>query len=210
LNYWEGLDNIDREWASHRWQNILSEYGEAKPFFMHNLREESSVTEYLIQKYWMNIHTKGEKINILNSGLSFWSVPFAAEKNAAAIHTYDMCPLAEKLSWIANKQYSAIHTHHKINTVFDTDRIELDAGVWINTSCEHTYPVHDIIPKGATCVLSGNNLKKRGHINLINSLMQLKVQANLSKIESQEVMVFDYEDELGKREYEQFIIIGKK
>ena len=51
---------------------------------------------------------------------------------------------------------------------------------------------------------------KRGHINLINSLMQLKVQANLSKIESQEVMVFDYEDELGKREYEQFIIIGKK
>ena len=94
--------------------------------------------------------------------------------------------------------------------MFDTDSIELDADVWINTSCEHTYPVNDIIPKGATCVLSGNNLKKRGHINIINSLMQLKVQAQLSKIQEEKTLVLDYEDELGKRQYEQYMIIGIK
>tara|TARA_B100000212_G_scaffold312250_1_gene264440 strand:+ start:411 stop:1043 length:633 start_codon:yes stop_codon:yes gene_type:complete len=210
LNYWEGLDEVDQKWAGFRWQNILSEYGEANPFFLHDMREQASREEFLIQKFWMSIHTRDQKVNILNSGLGFWSVPFAAEKNAKSIHTYDMCPLAEKLSWIANKTYSSIHTHHKINTVFDTDSIELDADVWINTSCEHTYPVNDIIPKGATCVLSGNNLKKRGHINLINSLMQLKVQAQLSKIQEEKTLVLDYEDELGKRQYEQYMIIGIK
>lgn len=210
MNYWKGLSEHDQQWASHRWQNILTEYGNANPYFIDNLRDQSSLIEYLIQKYWMDVHTRDQKINILNSGMNFWSVPFAAEKNAKEIHTYDMCPLTERLSWIANKSYSAIHTHHRINTIFDVDLIELDADVWINTSCEHTYPAHDIIKKGATCVLSGNNLKKRGHINLINSLDQLKIQSSLSKIIKEDTLLFDYEDEIGKRQYEQYIIIGIK
>jgi hypothetical protein len=64
--------------------------------------------------------------------------------------------------------------------------------------------------KNKLCVMSGNNLTKRGHINLINSIEELKEQCQLSKIINEDVMEFEYEDELGKRTYQQFFIIGIK
>ena len=64
--------------------------------------------------------------------------------------------------------------------------------------------------KGKICVMSGNDLTKRGHINLIKSLDELKEQCDLSEIINEDVMEFEYEDDLGKRTYNQFFIIGVK
>ena len=58
------------------------------------------------------------------------------------------------------------------------------------------------------CVMSGNNLTKRGHINLIKSMDHLKEQCQLREIINEDVIDFEFEDELGKRKYQQFFLIG--
>ena len=66
------------------------------------------------------------------------------------------------------------------------------------------------VAEGKMCVMSGNNLTKRGHINLINSMDQLKEQCQLSTVLNEDVMDFKYEDDLGERTYQQFFLIGIK
>ena len=78
--------------------------------------------------------------------------------------------------------------------------------MWINTSCEHCYPMGDMIPKNKLSVMSGNNLNKPGHINLISSLDELKQQCNFSKIIDEDVMTFEEDEE----KYFQYFVIGVK
>jgi len=64
----------------------------------------------------------------------------------------------------------------------------------------------DIIPENQLCVVSGNNLNKPGHINLITSLEELKQQCDFSKVIDEDVMIFE-ED---KEKYFQYFLIGVK
>ena len=94
--------------------------------------------------------------------------------------------------------------------IFDRELLDVSADIWINTSCEHSYYMKDIIPTGKLCVLSGNDCSKRGHINLINSVDQLINQTGLSSILFTDTMQFNFEDDMGKQEYNQYFAIGIK
>ena len=140
----------------------------------------------------------------------FFSVPLAYEKGAKKISLYDLDPTTRDISNWINGVYKPEFNHHIVNTTFDYDMMDQSADVWINTSCEHSYPMKDILPSGKLCVMSGNGLTKRGHINLINSIEELKEQCELSLVIDEDEIVFQYEDELGKRDYSQYMIIGIK
>lgn len=187
---------------------IFSHY--TKPWFFENFKEQIALSEFKINKYWSErIDLIEKSVNILNSGFGYYSVPLCYEKGASNISLYDMDPTTKDVSWRINKPYEPEFNHNLLNTTFDYDKIK-EADIWINTSCEHSYPMKDILPNGKLCVMSGNNLTKRGHINLINSLEELKNQCELSSVTDEDEMIFEYEDELGKRNYSQYIIIGIK
>ena len=197
--------------------------------YFENLHEQMSISEYKIQKWWASkIDLIGKKVNILNSGVGFYSVPFCFEKGAVLVKTYDMCPITRSLAWRINQSY---HTewdenkqdqinyyHRQLDIVFDKIKHFDDnkapdedyADVYINTSCEHSYYMRDIIPDGTIAVLSGNNLTKRGHINRIQSVKQLIDQGGITKVMFRGEILLDHTDELGYRNYSQFFVIGKK
>ena len=75
---------------------------------------------------------------------------------------------------------------------------------------EHNYPMGDIIPKGTMCIMSSNNLRKRGHINPVNSLVEFKEQLNLSNFIDMDAINFSFEDDEGERKYEQYFVMGIK
>lgn len=192
------------------------------PWFDDIIEEQKTVAEFKIQKYWADkIDLIDKDINILNSGVGFYSVPFCYQMGANSVYLYDMDPTTEEISWQINSRYQDRHfIHNRKNITFEYEMIRgcgktinTSADVFINTSCEHSFPMAnllDTIAEDKTCVMSGNNLTKRGHINLINSIDQLKEQCQLSRIFYEDEMQFDYEDDLGKRTYQQFFIIGIK
>jgi hypothetical protein len=180
------------------------------PWFYENMKDQTHVREFEIQKYWANkIDCVNKTVAILNSGFGFYAVPFAFEKAAKYVTCYDMDPTTHDVSWWIHNRHKPNFNHVQLNTTFDEKGIN-KAHIYINTSCEHSYYMKDLLPKGAMCVMSGNNLTKRGHINLIESCEHLQEQCELSEIINEDVMEFDYEDELGKRTYQQFFIIGRK
>ena len=185
-----------------------------KPWLYGNVKEQTDKIEYIIQKYWANkVNMINKSVAIFNSGFGFYSVPFCSEKGAQYIRLYDMDPTTKEISWYLNERYKPNFDHKLLNITFDYEEVFDDAHIYINTSCEHSYPMGELLKekaKGKLCVMSGNNLTKRGHINLIDSIDMLKEQCQLSKIYNEDVMEFDYEDELGKRKYKQFFIIGVK
>ena len=189
------------------------------PWFDDFVAEQQTHTEFVIQKYWADkIDLIDKDVNILNSGIGYYSMPFCYERGARTVHTYDMDPTVSKLSWMINvniyrtRKENPDFMHHIRNITFDYDNVRY-ADVFINTSCEHSYPMATALAKVAEdkmCVMSGNNLTKRGHINLINSMDQLKEQCQLSTVLNEDVMDFKYEDDLGERTYQQFFLIGIK
>lgn len=185
-----------------------------KPWLYGNVKEQTDKIEYIIQKYWANkVNMINKSVAIFNSGFGFYSVPFCSEKGAQYIRLYDMDPTTKEISWYLNERYKPNFDHKLLNLTFDYEEVFDDAHIYINTSCEHSYPMGELLEekaKGKLCVMSGNNLTKRGHINLIDSIDVLKEQCQLSKIYNEDVMEFNYEDELGKRKYKQFFIIGVK
>ena len=185
-----------------------------KPWLYGNVKEQTDKIEYIIQKYWANkVNMINKSVAIFNSGFGFYSVPFCNEKGAQYIRLYDMDPTTKEISWYLNERYKPNFDHKLLNITFEYEEVFDDAHIYINTSCEHSYPMGELLEekaKGKLCVMSGNNLTKRGHINLIDSIGVLKEQCQLSKIYNEDVMEFDYEDELGKRKYKQFFIIGVK
>ena len=181
-----------------RIQRIIDETRWHYPYMWPSISSQVSLTEFKIQKWWASkIDLIDKTVNIFNSGFGFYSVPFAKEKGAKKIYTYDMCPTMSEL--ISGS------THFQSNFIFIPEDIE-DADVWINTSCEHCYPMGDIIPENQLCVVSGNDLNKPGHINLITSLDELKQQCNFSKIIDEDVMIFEEDEE----KYFQYFVIGVK
>ena len=189
------------------------------PWFDDFIAEQQSHTEFLIQKYWADkIDLIDKDVNILNSGIGYYSLPFCYERGARTVHTYDMDPTICTLAWQVNipiyrtKKKDPECMHHTKNITFEYDNLR-HADVFINTSCEHSYPMATALDEraeGKMCVMSGNNLTKRGHINLINSMDQLKEQCQLSTVLNEDVMEFKYEDDLGERTYQQFFLIGIK
>ena len=185
--------------------------------YYDNLFEQMSKTEFIIQHWWADkIDLIGKDVNILNSGVGFYSVPMCFEKGAHKVRTYDMCPVTDKLAWRINKPYrnedlsSTInYSHHNLDVTFDCDMFE-SADVYINTSCEHSFPMKEVIPDNSYVVLSSNNLTKRGHINKIESTRDLIKQAGITEVHFKHEQVFDFEDDLGFRNYKQFFVIGKK
>lgn len=186
--------------------------------YYENLFEQMEPIEYEIQKWWANkIDLIDKEVAILNSGVGFYAVPFCFEKGAKVVRTYDMCPITNDLAWRINKDYhvpveieenSAYnYFHSRSDVVFDEI---YPADIYINTSCEHCYPMKDIIPDDSVVILSGNNLTKRGHINRINSIQEFIDQTGVSDVWFKDELSLDYEDELGFRNYKQFFIIGKK
>ena len=182
------------------------------PWLWDNVREEMSEKEWLIQKWWADkVDLIDKAVNIMCGGVHFYSVPFAHQKGAQYIHCYDLDPTAISIGWSVNKFYKPeLQDMKALNVVFDYEEMNQYADVWINTSCEHSYNFKKVIPSGKMCVLSGNNLSKRGHINRINSCEELAEQNGIVEILNSEVMQFNFEDDRGKQEYEQFMIIGIK
>lgn len=187
------------------------------PWFADAITEQLSYEEFQIQKYWASrIDLIDKNVNILNSGIGYFAVPFCYEKGVKSLEMFDMDPTTVDVSWSINNLYDMGENfiHHQRNVTFDYNQIRRDdVDVFINTSCEHSYPMHTLLEaraKDKLCVMSGNNLTKRGHINLINSIEELKEQCQLSEIINEDVMEFEYEDDLGKRTYQQFFIIGIK
>lgn len=198
-------------------QNRLHQYIKwEKPWFYDPIHEQMSYAEYKIQKYWAEkVDLIDKHVHILNSGIGYYAVPFCYEKGAKRIDLFDIDPSMAETSWWINKLYNTSENfvHWQKNITFDYDQINPEADVWINTSCEHSYPMGKALEaqaKGKICVMSGNNLTKRGHINLIKSLDELKEQCGLSEIIDEDVMEFEYADDLGERTYNQFFIIGVK
>jgi hypothetical protein len=194
-----------------RYEKLIVNTHYSRPWLFNNFRDQISLTEFKIQHKWAEkIDLINKSVNILNSGFGFFSVPLAYEKGAKKISLYDLDPTTRDISGWINGIYKPEFNHHIVNTTFDYDMMDQSADVWINTSCEHSYPMKDILPSGALCVMSGNALTKRGHINLINSIEELKEQCELSLVIDEDEIVFQYEDELGKRDYTQYMIIGIK
>jgi|TARA_Y100000015_G_scaffold43198_1_gene52957 hypothetical protein len=179
--------------------------------YWQNLYDQMQPTEFKIQKWWgSKVDLIGKSVSILNSGVGFYSVPMCFEKGASRVTTYDMCPITSEIAWEANSVYNN-YNHKVLDVVFDNHVFtENRDRVYINTSCEHSYPMKDIIPNNVEVVLSGNDLTKRGHINKINSISELADQAGVTEIIFEDEIVFDYHDELGPRHYKQFLIYGKK
>lgn len=185
-----------------RLERVLNKTIWSYPFAIEHIRDQLGTTEFKIQRWWANkIDLNEKRVNILNSGIGFYSVPFAKEKGAIEINTYDMDPMTREIITGSN--------HNICNTIFDIDDIN-EAEVWINTSCEHTYPMYDIIPKGTICIMSSNNLRKRGHINPASSLDEFKEQLDISELMAMDILTFDFEDDEGKRCYDQYFVIGVK
>lgn len=177
------------------------------PYMLDDVVEQMGIVEFKIQKWWASkIDLIGKSVNIFSSGYGMYSVPLAHEKGASWIRTYDKCPIMTYIITAANEIITnADIIHKRVDFIFNPQEIK-DADVWINTSCEHTYPMGDIIPKDKLCVMSGNNLKKPGHINQIESLDQLKNQCNLRTILNEDVMLFERDN----KRYHQYFIIGVK
>ena len=209
-------DDIDRMNCLH---GIVKHH---YPWFDDFIEEQKTVTEFTIQKYWADkIDLIDKNVNILNSGIGFYSVPFCYQRGANSVYLYDMDPTTEEISWQINGRYQDREfMHNRKNITFEYEMIRRDSksintsvDIFINTSCEHSFPLAALlnkVAKGKMCVMSGNNLTKRGHINLINSMDQLKEQCQLSTILNEDEMQFEYEDDLGKRTYQQFVLIGIK
>ena len=183
----------------------------SKPWFFENFKEQVALSEFKIAKYWAErIDLIRKSVSILNAGFGFYAVPLCHEKGAKRINLYDMDPTTKDVSWWINeKYYKPEFFHRQLNVTFDYDKIT-ETDIYINTSCEHSYPMKDILPEGKMCVMSGNALTKRGHINQINSLDELRDQCGLSTVIDEDELILEFEDELGKRNYSQYIIIGIK
>jgi hypothetical protein len=178
------------------------------PWFYSNICDQVSIIEFEIQKWWADrIDVDGKEVNILNSGMGAYALPFCIEKGAAYTRLIDMDPITEEISIQANEDGSWCHMMMDIS--FDYESIP-ESDIYINTSCEHSYHMKKVIPKDKLCVLSGCNLTKRGHINLIHSCNDLIRQSDLSTVIQTDEMIFSYKDELGLREYNQYFVIGKK
>lgn len=215
--------NLDDEDVK-RMYNLHGNVKHHFPWFDDYVEESKTFTEFQIQKYWASrIDLIDKKVDILNSGIGYFAVPFCYQRGASSVHLYDMDPTVRELSWRINSVYTdRDFIHHQQNVTFDYKHCRKEADIIINTSCEHSYPMAKLIFDRSTgdkllddgvdklCVMSGNNLTKRGHINLIKSLDQLKEQCNLTEILNEDVMDFEYEDDLGKRTYQQFFLIGIK
>ena len=192
-----------------RFNDLVFKQLESFPWFYENIKDQLSVNEFIIQRYWasrLQASIENKKINILNSGIGYYSVGFACDQNVERVVLYDMCPVTKGISEAINKSYKEFgFEHQQLNTTFDD---MYDADIWINTSCEHSYPMKDIIPKDTLCVMSGNDLTKRGHINLIHSQEQLIEQTGINNVMHVDTIVLSYHDDLGKRDYNQHIVIG--
>ena len=192
------------------------------PWFDDFVEEQKTETEFIIQKYWADkVDLIDKNVSILNSGIGFYSVPFCYQKGAESVWLYDMDPTVEDLSYQINSRYHNRNFMHNIkNITFEYEMLRTNdpelgtkSDVIINTSCEHSYPMDAALTRrarGKMCVMSGNNLTKRGHINLINSMDQLKEQCQLSTVLNEDVIDFKYVDDLGERTYQQFFLIGIK
>ena len=178
------------------------------PWFHDNIRDQISGTEFKIQKWWADkIDVSEKEVNILNSGMGAYALPFCIENGAAHTRLIDMDPITEEISLQVNDKGPWCHL--LMDITFDYRDIP-EADIYINTSCEHSYHMKKVIPDNKLCVLSGCDLTRRGHINLIQSCDDLIKQAEISKVIDIHEMTFPHVDELGSREYNQYFVIGVK
>ena len=204
-----------KEFEAKRYWDLFSVQRWRYNWFYENVYDQISPTEYQIQKWWADrIDLIGKSVNILNSGVGFFAAPMAIEKGAYHTRLIDMDPITKEISFIVNECYSGENyndafSHYCMDVTFDYKDIP-ETDIYINTSCEHSYPMKNVIPEGKMCILSGCNLTKRGHINLIQSCDDLIEQASLTHVINTDEMIFTYDDELGKREYNQYFVIGIK
>lgn len=208
------LDHEDVKRMYHLRRLVTINY----PWFDDIIAEQQTYVEFVIQKYWAErVDLIDKDVNILSSGIGYYSLPFCYARGAKTVHTYDMDPTISDIAHHINnaaygKTFGDAWCHHQKNITFEYANIR-HADVVINTSCEHSYPMAAALEEtaeGKMCVMSGNNLTKRGHINLINSIDQLKEQCQLSTILNEDIMEFEYRDDLGPRTYQQFFLIGIK
>lgn len=193
-----------------RFAKIVSQLKTKYPWDgMHaNILHQVGPVEFEIQKWWADkVNLIDKRVNILSGGIGYFAVPFAHEKGAAKINLYDMDPVTSDLSWYVNQIYKPVFVHHQENIIFDG--IE-KSDVYINTSCEHSYDMKNIIPKGKICVISGNDLTSRGHINVFKNMKALKKSVGFDSILFQDTKQFKHEDDIGVSEYNQFFVIGVK
>jgi hypothetical protein len=176
---------------------------ELYPWYSENIGEQMSYSEYdMIEQAIEHVDVKDKIVNVLNSGIGFYSVSMLLEAGAKFVRLIDMDPGTKDLAYIL---------HHEENWEFYVKNIAFDwqcipsADVWINLSCEHNYPEPKMFNEGKHLVLlSGNSLTKRGHINKINSCDELAEQYNIIDIiDSYETV---YEDD--GIPYTQYTIIG--
>ena len=76
------------------------------PWMDDFIEEQKTPVEYEIQKYWASkVDLIDKHVAILNSGIGYYSVPFAFQRGAKTVHTYDMDPTTADLAWTINGSY---------------------------------------------------------------------------------------------------------
>ena len=107
-------------------QNSLHHYIRwEKPWFYDPINEQMSYIEYKIQRYWAEkIDLIDKHVNILNSGIGYYAVPFCWEKGAKKIEMFDLDPSMAETSWHINNLYEMGESfiHHERNITFDYDQ----------------------------------------------------------------------------------------
>jgi len=132
---------------------------------------------------------------------------FLLAKPGLKIHSYDIDPVATRVSSILNQDspnYSETFTAETKN-IYDISEYPKGSLI-INTSCEHLSDFnlwYKNVPEGSQLALQSNNFFDcPTHTNCVKDLEDFKKQVNLSKVY--------YAGELELPEYTRFMLIGVK
>ena len=197
------------EW-SRQMQDILYNYPHrAEDFAKSYSRNQFIAKTWMIEvlKVYADID-RSTKWWVMGSWYGTLTVPLITTyfypKNQ--IHLVDFDEEALEIAEKLHGKYT-VGVHH-IDVNWDMERLsKVKADIWINTSCEHMYPMTDEFnPKGLCVFQSTNFTKDPSHINCVDTLDDFVDQCNFKEIVYKgERQFHDYDDH-----HKRFMVLGYK
>ena len=196
------------------WSRQLAEITHDYPLRVEDFAKSYSRNQF-IAKTWMlevlKVYADLDRTTkwwIMGSWYGSITVPMIRNtfKPTSKIHLLDFDKEALDIAKKLHGDY-AISTHH-IDVNWEMKRLsKLKADVWINTSCEHMYPLTEEFNPNGLCVFQSTNFAKDpSHINCCKDLDEFIEQCNFKEILYSGEKPFHDWDDLHKR----FMEIGYK
>ena len=196
------------------WSRQLAEISQDYPHRTEDFAKSYSRNQF-IAKTWMlevlKVYVdidRSTKWWIMGSWYGSITVPLIRStfKPKDKIHLVDFDNEALDIAKKLHGDY-AISTHH-IDVNWEMKRLsKLKADVWINTSCEHMYPLTEEFNPNGLCVFQSTNFAKDpSHINCCKNLDEFIEQCNFKEILYSGEKPFHDWDDIHKR----FMVIGYK